>query len=45
MVYFALKLSPNVPLWDDMWGVGYQMDVGASPVHPESPPMTGGGKG
>jgi len=23
----------------------YQMDVGASPVHPKSPPMTGGGKG
>ena len=23
----------------------YQMDVGASTVHPESPPMTGGGKG
>jgi len=23
----------------------YQMDVGASSVHPESPPMTGGGKG
>jgi uncharacterized protein (UPF0305 family) len=23
----------------------YQMDVGASPVHPESPPMIGGGKG
>ena len=22
----------------------YQMDVGASPVHPKSPPMTGGGK-
>jgi len=23
----------------------YQMDVGASPVHSENPPMTGGGKG
>jgi len=23
----------------------YQMDVGSSSVHPESPPMTGGGKG
>ena len=23
----------------------YRMDVGASPVHPEGPPMIGGGKG
>jgi len=23
----------------------YRMDVGSSSVHPESPPMTGGGKG
>ena len=28
-----------------MCGESEQMDVGASPVHPEGPPMIGGGKG
>ncbi len=30
----AVNLSPQI-----------QMNVGSSSVHPESPPMTGGGKG
>jgi hypothetical protein len=37
--------KPKCPYRGDMWVLTSQMDVGTSPVHPENPPMTGGGKG